>query len=193
MSIRGDILGWVIQRLSEIDAADEGERHALFADLRAEIRANGYDGAEASAALPHLESAIARQEMHWLREAGGGRRQAETPPPPKADKPTGGTAWQWPRSLVLPGLPPGPEPGEATGPFSDHIYKSVKIEIPGGTAELNIGWSHDPACNLTANSPVIGFSFQTRAATFPHAVDHLSNVLKAGGLTLPTAIWKFDH
>lgn len=195
MSLRSDILGWVIRRLSEIDAADESLRADLFADLRREVRAHGFAGAAPDDALPHLESAIARQEVHWLREAPQGEPRPPAPalpPAPAKQPPASAKSWQWPKRLSVPDKPPGPAPGEPVGPFADHIYETAPLAIPGGTCELRLSWTYDPACTLTADSPEIGFRFRTRAASFTHAVDHLANVLAVAKLELPREIRKFD-
>ncbi|MBA3068447.1 MAG: hypothetical protein FP825_08210 [Hyphomonas sp.] len=192
MSARADILGWVIRRLSEIDAADESQRADLFRRLRDEVAAGGFSGAAAADALPHLESAIARQEMHWLRETAA--NSATAPQAPSLAPTVAGAKprWYWPDDLALPAAPPGPAPVAPAGPFSDHVYAFVTLAIPGGTAELNIGWAHDPACVLTATCPEIGFSFRTRAANFTYAVDHLAGVLARGGLDLPDEVRSLD-
>jgi hypothetical protein len=186
VSLRSDILGWVIRRLGEIDAADEARRADLFRTLRTEISSEGFGGAAPAEALPHFESAVAIQEAHWLREVPA--RPAPPPPSPQP-KPEHGTPpakpWVWPARLKTPAKPPGPAPGPATGPFADHLYEIVLVDTPGGPAEFNIGWTFDPACVLTAVCESIGFRFQTRAATFGHAAAHLADVLKLGGLELP--------
>lgn len=192
MSLRSDILGWVIRRLGEIDAADEARRADLFRTLRNEVSSEGFGGAAPADALPHFESAVALQEAYWLREAAArpAPPEATAPKPPRPPKPT--KPWQWPNRLSVPDRPPGPAPGEPVGPFSDHIYETVTLAVPGGSAALNLGWTYDPACVLTANSPDIGFSFRTRAASFTHAVDHLEAVLHRAGLGLPEDIRRLD-
>jgi hypothetical protein len=82
MSVRSDILSWVIRRLHEIDAADPAARHALFDDLRAEVGQGGFGDCPADEALPHLESAIARQEVYWLSQSP----PADAPASPLAPK-----------------------------------------------------------------------------------------------------------
>ena len=182
MSLRGDILGWVIRRLSETDAADEVLRAELFRALRDEVTANGFGGASAAEALSHFESAVARQEMHWLRETA----DSAPPPPPSPAAPASPVkpAWKWPEGLAL--------PAEPAGPFSDHVYEFVALATPSGKARLRIGWAYDPACLLSAECPEITFSFRTRAANFGYAVDHLAEVLRRGGLELPGGIRHLD-
>jgi len=186
VSLRADILGWVIRRLSEIDAADPVARAALFETLRAETAANGACGAPADLARPHLESAIARQDVYWMTQEAP--RPAPPPsaplPPPPAAAPVP-DVWQWPRNLPPIGPPPGPPPGEATGPFADHVYQTVRLSVPGSLQDLHLGWTFDPACSLTAHCPAIGFDFRTRAATFADAAEHLARALHQGGLALP--------
>ncbi len=193
MSLRSDIIGWVIRRLAEIDAADKGQRTALFDALRTEIGTRGFGGAPAAESLAHLEAAIAMQEVDWLRSSPAPASPAPAPPqepartPPAAAKP-----WKWPRRLTLPTRPPGPAPGEPSGPFADHVYETVTLTVPGGTCTLRLSWAYDPACILTADSPEIGFRFKTRAASFALAVDHLAEVLALAKLELPAAVRQFD-
>ena len=188
MSVRSDILGWVIRRLHEIDAADPAARQALFDDLRAEVGQVGFGDCPAEEALPHLESAIARQEVYWLSQsppaaapASPPAKPAPTPPPQAPPK------WGWRRFLPVPGHPPGPAPGEATGPFADHVYETVPLFVGGRAVECRLSWTYDPACTLTAQCDDIGFRFETRAYSFRHAVEHLVAVLRRGGLTMPVA------
>jgi hypothetical protein len=188
VSLRADILGWVIRRLSEIDGADPVARAALFETLRAETAANGACGAPADLARPHLESAIARQDVYWMtQEAPRPAAPAAPLPPPPASAPQP-DIWQWPRNLPPIGPPPGPPPGDATGPFADHVYQTVRLAVPGSVQDLHLGWAFDPACSLTAHCPAIGFDFRTRAATFADAAEHLARVLKQGGLDLPAKV-----
>lgn len=189
MSLRSEIIGWVIQRLHAIDDADPEQRAALFQSLRQEVAEEGFCGSPPDKALPHLESALVRQEMQWLRDAprtvavdGPAADSAPvvevSPPPP----------WSWPSNMVVPPSPPGPLPGPASGPFSDHCYEFLELPTPGGPAKLRIGWSFDPACVLSASCTAIGFQFRTRAATFADAAEHLRSVLAVGGLVLPDAV-----
>ena len=69
MSLRSDILGWVIGQLGSIDAADPVARRGLYEALRGQVSREGAFGAAPTTALPHLESAIVRQEMNSLRAA----------------------------------------------------------------------------------------------------------------------------
>lgn len=187
MSVRSDILGWVIRRLHDIDAADPSARQALFDALRAEIGQGGFEGCPPAEALPHLESAIARQEVYWLSqsppiEAPAARSAKPTSPsPPPAGK------WGWRRFLPVPGTPPGPPPGEATGPFADHVYQTAPLIAGGHPAECRLSWTYDPACTLAAHCDTIGFRFETRAWSFRHAAAHLGAVLRRGGLVMPVA------
>jgi hypothetical protein len=145
VSLRREIIGWVIRRLAEIDAADEAQRKALFAALRREIEAEGFGGAAPDDALPQFESAAALQEAYWRREASAqASPAAQRPEPPKASS-TNTKPWQGPKRLSLPAKPPGQAPGESTGPFADHVYKSVTLTVPGGTCELRLDWNYDPA------------------------------------------------
>lgn len=193
MSLRSDILGWVIRRLAEIDAADEVQRTDLFRTLRNEIISEGFGGAAPAEVLPHFDSAVAIQEVYWLREAPARPAMSRAPaheaaaPPLKPAK-----RWRWPKRLSVPGRPPGPAPGEPVGPFADHVYETVLLAVPGGTCELRLSWTYDPACTLTADSPEIGFRFRTRAASFTYAVDHLANVLASAKLELPPEVRKLD-
>jgi hypothetical protein len=191
MSLRSDIIGWVIRRLADIDATDSRQRAALFQTLRGEIEAEGFGGAPPAQALPHFESAAAMQETYWLRETPGATT-AEPPAEPAKPPRVSSTAWQWPKRLRVPLKPPGPAPGEPVGPFADHVYDTVSLVIPGGTTPLNLGWTYDPACILTASAPEIGFSFKTRAASFAAAVDHLAAVLACAKLELPAAVRGLD-
>lgn len=192
MSLRSDIIGWVIRRLAEVDAADPAQRAELFRTLRSEIESEGFGGASPAEALPHFESAAAMQEVHWLRETAN--QTGPSAPPPRAEKPPPAAAkpWQWPKRIKLPPKPSGPPPGEPIGPFADHVYETVTLAIPGGTTPLNLGWTFDPACILTASAPEIGFAFKTRAASFTHAVDHLAAVLACAKLDLPPSIRGLD-
>lgn len=193
VSLRREILGWVIQRLNAVDDADREQRAALFQSLRQEVAEGGFCGSPPDKALPHLESAIVRQEMHWLRDAPravafdgsltGSAPKVEVRPSPR---------WSWPSNLVVPSAPPGPSPGPASGPFSDRCYESLEMRTPDGPAELRIGWNFDPACVLSARCAAIGFLFQTRAATFADAAEHLRRVLQVGGLVLPDAVMRLD-
>lgn len=196
MSLRSDILGWVIGQLGSIDAADPFARRGLYESLRGQVSREGAFGAAPATALPHLESAIVRQEMNWLRETG---RSAELPShdlsssrekASKATKPKSG--WRWPAGLVIPPDPPGPVPGAACGPFSDHVYETFSLDTPHGAVGLRVSWTFDPACNLAAECREIGFDFRTRAASFAYAVDHLESVLKLGGLSLPQGIRRLE-
>lgn len=199
MSIRSDILGWVIRRLTETDAADPAARRALFEALRAEVARDGFGAIGPDEAGPHLESAIARQEVYWLSQQPAG--SAVEPPPaapvPKPQLPPT-PVWGWRRFLPVPPRPPGPPPGEAAGPFADHVYATVPLIAGRGQAECRLSWAYDPACTLTADCEVIGFRFRTRASSFRHAAGHLRAVLRRGGLTLqvagftPGAVWADD-
>lgn len=192
MSLRSDILGWVIGELSSIDAADPAARSALYNALRQQVKKTGAFGALPEAVLPHLESAIARQEMQWLRETG---RSVELPPAEtraqaqaRPSKTRPGKAWRWPVHVTSPREPPGPPPGDAEGPFADHVYDTFTLVTPPGPAELSVNWTFDPACRLTAECAAIGFRFSTRAASLTHAITHLETALQAGGLFLPEAL-----
>jgi len=188
VSLRSDILGWVIRRLSEIDAIDDHRRANLFSSLRDEVRAQGFAGTSPADALPHLESAIRRQEAHWLlaapRESYPEVSDSAEPRPATPQK----TSWKWPKGAKPPKKVPGPAPGEPVGPFSDHVYSIVDLMIPGGTARLTVGWALDPACVLSATCSEIGFRFSTRAADFASAIDHLEAALRSGGLELPVEL-----
>ena len=186
MSVRSEILGWVIRRLHEIDAADPQARQALFDALRTEVGQGGFGDCPPAEALPHLESAIARQDVYWLSQAppagvpapeASGPMPASTPPPPPE--------WGWRRFLPVPKHPPGPPPGPADGPFADHVYETVPLIVRGRESVCQVSWAYDPACLLTAHCDVIGFHFETRAYSFRHAVEHLAAVLKRGGLSMP--------
>lgn len=193
MSLRSDILGWVIRRLAEIDAADEIQRTDLFRTLRNEIMSEGFGGAAPAEVLLHFDSAVAIQEVYWLREAPTRPAMSRAPAPEAAaPPPQPAKRWQWPKRLSVPDRPPGPAPGEPVGPFADHVYETVLLAVPGGTCELRLSWTYDPACTLTADSPEIGFRFRTRAASFAHAVDHLASVLAAAKLELPPEVRTFD-
>jgi hypothetical protein len=196
MSVRSDILSWVIRRLHEIDAADPAARHALFDDLRAEVGQGGFGDCPADEALPHLESAIARQEVYWLSQSP----TADAPASPLAEPapappPQAPPKWGWRRFLPVPGHPPGPAPGEATGPFADHVYETVPLIVGGRAVECRLSWTHDPACILTAQCEAIGFHFETRAWSFRYATEHLGAILRRGGLVMPVfafasgAVW----
>lgn len=197
MSIRSDILGWVIRRLGEVDAGNPAARQVLFDSLRREVAQSGFGGLRPQEALPHLESAIARQEVYWLGQqppdpTGGtprlptvsGRSRSSHPP-----------IWGWRRFLPVPRTPPGPAPGKAIGPFADHVYVCAPLIVKGQEVECQLSWSYDPACMLAAQCEAIGFSFETRAFSFRHAVAHLDRVIRRGGLVLraaafePGAIW----
>lgn len=188
MSVRSSILGWVIRRLHEIDAADPGARQALFDALRAEVGQGGFEGCPPDEALPHLESAIARQEVYWMSQsppAEAPAAESATPAPPST--PPSAPKWGWRRFLPVPKEPPGPPPGEATGPFADHVYETLPLIAGGRPAECRLSWTYDPACTLTASCETIGFRFETRAWSFRHAAEHLAAVLRRGGLSLPVA------
>ncbi|OYW85036.1 MAG: hypothetical protein B7X53_13985 [Hyphomonas sp. 34-62-18] len=192
MSLRGDILGWVINQLNGMDAADPVARGALYEALCQQVGREGAFGAPPSEAFPHLESAIARQEMYWLRETG---LSAELSPPPSIEasepevpQPAARADWHWPDRLKLPDGPPGPAPGPAEGPFADHVYETLTLVTPAGPAPLEVNWMLDPACQLEASCADIGFRFKTRASSLPHAIAHLEAVLEAGGLALPDAL-----
>jgi len=193
MSLRSDIIGWVIRRLAEIDAADKAQRTTLFHALRTEIETHGFGAASPTESLAHFEAAMAMQDADWLRASVAPASAAPSLPreparkPPAAAKP-----WQWPKRLKLPKRPPGPAPGEPAGPFADHVYQTVTLTIPGGTCALRLSWTYDPACILTADSPEIGFRFKTRAARFAQAADHLAEVLALAKLELPAMVRQFD-
>lgn len=188
MSVRSEILGWVIRRLDEIDAADTDARQALFETLRAEVGQGGFGRCMPDEALPHLESAIARQDVYWLSqsppEPSAAKPAKPHAPPPRPPRPP---KWGWRRYLPAPKTPPGPPPGEATGPFADHVYETVPLIVNGQAAECRLSWTYDPACTLTADCEAIGFAFETRAFSFRHAAEHLGAVLHRGGLVLPVA------
>ncbi|HPF22009.1 MAG TPA: hypothetical protein PK417_00940 [Hyphomonas sp.] len=189
MSARSDILGWVIRRLTEVDAADPAARNTLFDSLRADVTRDGFGTLPPEEALPHLESAIARQEVYWLSQQPPGLAAKASPPDVPAPSPSmpSKPVWGWRRFLPVPPRPPGPPPGESTGPFADHVYETVPLLAGRGQAECRLSWAYDPACRLTAHCPDIGFRFETRASSFRHAADHLGAVLRRGGLTLPVA------
>ncbi|MBY9065650.1 hypothetical protein K1X12_01990 [Hyphomonas sp. WL0036] len=186
MSLRGDILGWVIGQLNGIKATDPAARGALFEALRAQVARDGAFGVGPAEALPHLESAIARQEIYWLSQ----EPPAPSPPAPAAKHPaptlpSSPPAWRWPAGLKPPRLPPEEVAGEAAGPYSDHIYEDLLLEVPGGSARLSVGWAFDPACSLTATAEEIGFTCQARTVTLSGALDYLEACLRNGGLCLP--------
>ncbi|MEZ6001646.1 hypothetical protein [Hyphomonas sp.] len=188
MSVRSEILGWVIRRLQEIDAANADARQALFDTLRAEVRLGGFAGCPPDEALPHLESAVARQDVYWMSQAPSAEATAlESALPAIASVPPRPAKWGWRRFLPVPKHPPGPEPGEANGPFADHVYETVPLNVGGRKAECRLSWTYDPACTLTAQCDEIGFRFETRAYSFRHAVEHLAAVLRRGGLSLQVA------
>ncbi|MCA8900124.1 MAG: hypothetical protein KDA53_02630 [Hyphomonas sp.] len=188
MSARSEILGWVIRRLNEIDAADPAARAQLFDALRAEVDRTGFAGLPPAEARPHLDSAIARQEVYWLSQQLAGATPAPAPDPvPPSVPPTPRPSWGWRRFLPVPKHPPGPPAGEATGPFADHVYETVPLIVGRGQGACRLSWAYDPACVLTADCPEIGFAFRTRAASFRHAAEHLRQVLARGGLALPVA------
>jgi len=199
VSARSDILGWVIRRLTEIDAADPAARQVLFEALRAEVARDGFGGLGPDEARPHLESAIARQEVYWLSQqpAGPAADLPSAAPVPKPQPPPK-PVWGWRRFLPVPARPPGPPPVEATGPFADHVYETVPLIAGKGQAECRLSWAYDPACTLTADCEAIGFRFRTRASGFRHAAEHLHAVLCRGGLILqvaafaPGAAWADD-
>ena len=189
MSVRSDILGWVIHRLQDIDAADSSARQALFEALRAEVGQAGFGGYPAEDVLPHLESAIAWQDVYWISQVQRIPAPTSAPEPasvlpPSASRPP---SWGWRRILPVPKTPPGPPPGVAEGPFSDHVYETVPLVVSGRTAECQVSWAYDPACRLAAHYDAIGFRFETRAFSFRHAVEHLGAVLRRGGLVLQVA------
>ena len=170
-----------------MDAADPAARAGLFKTLREEVARMGAFGASPEAALPHLESAIARQEVHWLRETG----QSVELPPPAPSRPVSppltrvAPQWRWPEEISVPLLPTSEVPGDATGPFADHLYEDVMLDTPGGTTRLTISWAFDPACTLSASAEEIGFHFRARTATLSGALDQLDVYLNRGGLSLP--------
>ncbi|MFN4025044.1 MAG: hypothetical protein ACK4MQ_09425 [Hyphomonas sp.] len=189
MSLRGEILGWVIGHLDSIDAADPVARHALFGTLRAQVAREGAFGATPEAALAHLESAIVRQEAYWLRETGQSLELAppeassRTDTPAQEERPR--TIWRWPAGLKISHEPPGPPPGEAIGPFSDHEYSEFTLMTPSGPEAFRLNWTFDPACQLAAECERVGFQFRTRASNLGYAIGHLEAVLQMGGLSLP--------
>lgn len=189
MSLRSDILGWVIRELNGVDAADPGARSGLYAALRQQVASTGAFGALPAMALPHLESAIALQEMQWLRETG---HSLEFPPAEPAAQPDQRPSsvsrekpWRWPDGISVPPLPAREAPVEAAGPFSDHLYEDVLLDTPDGKTRLTISWAFDPACTLTASAEAIAFHFHSRAATLSGALDQLEAYLRRGGLSLP--------
>jgi hypothetical protein len=192
LSLRGDILGWLLRQLGGIDAADPVARGALYDDLRLQVSLEGAFGAAPAEALAHLESAIARQEMHWLRDTGQNALFLPTPSPrvselnaPEQAQQARRHRTQW---LKFQGKPPGPPPGAAKGPFSDHTYDTFTLSTPAGPLALQVNWMFDPACKLEASCAAIRFRFKTRASSFAHAIGHLEAVLIAGGLALPDAL-----
>lgn len=187
MSVRSNILGWVIRRLHEIDAVDPVARQSLFDALRAEVRQGGFDDCPPDEALPHLESAIARQEVYWLSQSPPIEVSVSQSAKPAPPSPPPAPKWGWRRFLPVPGKPPGPPPGEATGPFADHVYETVPLIAGGRPAECRLSWTYDPACTLTAHCDAIGFRFETRAWSFRHATEHLAAALRRGGLSMPVA------
>ena len=194
MSARSEILGWVIRRLDDVDAADPLARQALFDALRREVQQAGFGALAPDEALPHLESAIARQDVYWLGQQPptASNMPPQTPhardegPPPPIVK------WGWRRFLPQRKTPPGPPPGEATGPYADHVYETVPLVVRGQATDCRLSWAYDPACTLTAHCEAIGFAFETRAFSFRHAVEHLGAILHRGGLTLPVAAFSPD-
>lgn len=86
------------------------------------------------------------------------------------------------------GPPAGPASGDETGPFADHVYETLPLAVPGSTQSLQLGWTFDPACILTAHCAAIGFDFRTGAATFADAAEHLARTRQQGGLSLPEAL-----
>ncbi|MEZ5953040.1 MAG: hypothetical protein R3C13_01920 [Hyphomonas sp.] len=195
MSARSDILGWVIRRLTDIDAADPKSRQALFSDLREQVAEQGFEGRPPEDALPHLESAIARQDVYWLsqQEPDG---SGQPPAPAEKNLPDKtipkGPKWGWRRFLPVSRTPPGPHPGDAIGPFADHVYETVLLLVKGVETECRLSWTYDPACTLTADCADIGFHFETRAFSFAHAVEHLKTVLTTGGLRMKVSAFMTD-
>ena len=190
MSLRSEILGWVIRQLNDIDAADPVARAGLFERLRNDVGANGFSGAAPQEALPHLESAIARQDVYWLSQQPP-VLPAKTPAPARTKPvPPARPGWGWRRWLPVPKMPPGPAPGEAGGPFADHVYETLPLLVGNRSADCQLSWTYDPACTLTAHCAAIGFAFGTRAFSFRHAVEHLQAVLRRGGLVLPAAAFQ---
>ena len=189
MSVRSEILGWVIRRLHDIDPGNPVERHALFETLRDEIGQHGFGSLTPDEALPHLESAIARQEVYWLGQAVAAPHMDAPPirPVPDDVAPASSPKWGWRRFMPVPKTPPGPPPGEATGPYADHVYETVPLIVSGQAAECRLSWTYDPACILTAHCSPIDFTFETRAFSFRHAVEHLGGTLRRRGLLLPVA------
>jgi hypothetical protein len=98
--------------------------------------------------------------------------------------------------LKFKGKPPGPPPGAAKGPFSDHTYDTFTLSTPAGPLALQVSWMFDPACKpacklackLEASCAAIRLRFKTRASSLAHAIGHLEAVVIAGGLALPDAL-----
>lgn len=185
MSLRSRISGALIKRLAMVEAEDPARRAALYSQIREEFAGAGFEGSAPAEALPHLESAIAFQEVYWLRETGLTAEPCPVPAqPPPQKRPVTGKPWRWPQGLGDAGHPPGPAPGPADGPYSDHTYTLGWLETPSGRVTITIGWATDPACILNARAPDIGFEFTTRASDLNYALQHLDAFLAQGGLRL---------
>ncbi len=195
MATKSDVLGHVIKALDDTDPASRKTREAVYAELRKSFEENGFQDLPTAQAVEYLESAIARQELFWLsqhpNENEGDTSDTVSDEKHNLDKkpsffnrlksalsrhkktlPGAGVSW--------PGTPPGPDPGEATGPFSDHLYFQFPVRSKAGNIfKCRIGYTYDPACDLTATIEDLDFNFQTRAWGMRYALEHLKLAFKA--------------
>ncbi len=183
------------------------QRLKIYEDLRERIRNESVVGMSTEKALEKLNSTIARQDVflgyfdlveeekeNSVEEKSSGQSLRSKLPEIVAVKDSMfskfGKVFGFGEKFN-PNKPPGPKPGSDDGPISDHVYVSIDMLLKEKKVAARFSYNYDPCCNLTLEIVTDNderlFEFQTRAASFAFAFEHLRLALMEKNLVLPIA------
>lgn len=98
-----------------------------------------------------------------------------------------------------PDTPPGPNPPNPAGPFSDPIHMQFPVHFLNRELLCKVYYRYDPACDLHAEIEEFDFSFKTRAHSLQFALQHLDQAFASRRLAANIAglangaRWENDH
>jgi len=198
----------VQETLEKYPSDSREERLKIYEMLRNQIRTEMVEGVSTEKALEKLESTIARQDVFLgyfdltlesledQEESKGKQTKKEALKLPEIISLKKSVWSKLGRKMGLvesfdSNNPPGPTPGDADGPISDHTYIDIEMSYNGLSTNCRFSFNHDPFCNLTLqliteNNSVL-FESVIRADSLAFAFEHLSLALKEEGFQLPIA------
>ena len=199
------LVSFVQDALEENPSDTKAQRLKIYEDLRDRIRNESVVGMSTEKTLEKLNSTIARQDV-FLGYFDLVEEKKENIVDEKSNDQ--GLKLKLPEIVVVkesmfsklgktfgfgekfnPNKPPGPKPSSDDGPISDHVYISIDMLLKEKKVAARFSYNYDPCCNLTLEIVIENderlFEFQTRAASFAFAFEHLRLALMDKGFAFP--------